>query len=157
MRKLSLLVAVLLSTACAPQEDVGSAQQPLVTFEDGADTLQNAAIGVHRVGPDGIILSVNARELADLGYAEEDYVGHSIVEFHVDADNIAGMLATLTAGSELHNHPARLRKADGSIAYVSIQSNTYRTAPLPAPFVHTRCFTSSITALDYYLLRAEQQ
>jgi len=157
MRKLSLLAAAFISAAaCAPQEDVGSAKQQIVTFEDGAATLQNAAIGVHRVGPDGIIISVNARELADLGYAEEDYVGHSIVDFHVDADNIAGMLATLTSGGELHNHPARLWKEDGSIAYVSIQSNTYRTAPLPAPFVHTRCFTSSISFLDYALLKLEQ-
>src|ERR1700730_13862889 len=51
-----------------------------------ADFFETAAIGLHWVGPNGLIVRVNRAELDMLGYAPEDYIGHHISEFHVDQD-----------------------------------------------------------------------
>src|SRR5262249_51604446 len=40
-----------------------------------ADFFENASIGMHWVGPDGIILRANQAELDLLGYRREEYVG----------------------------------------------------------------------------------
>ena len=40
-----------------------------------ADFFDNAALGLHWVGPDGIILRVNQAELTLLGYTRDEYVG----------------------------------------------------------------------------------
>ena len=42
------------------------------------DFFENAAIGLHWVGPDGTILRVNQAELDMLGFTREEYVGHNI-------------------------------------------------------------------------------
>ena len=49
-----------------------------------ADFFEEAPIALHFVGPDGIILRANRAELELLGYAADEYLGHNIVEFHVD-------------------------------------------------------------------------
>ncbi len=107
-----------------------------------ADFFENGALGLHWVGPDGIILRANRAELELLGYAPEEYIGHHIAEFHADRDAIDDILARLTRAEELHNYEARLRCKDGSIRHVLISSNVYRE---DGRFVHTRCFTRDIT------------
>ena len=42
------------------------------------DVLENAAEGIHRVGPDGIIQWANNSELELLGYRAEEYIGRHI-------------------------------------------------------------------------------
>lgn len=106
------------------------------------DFLENAAEGLHRVGPDGIILWANKAELAMLGYRWEEYVGHHIAEFHADPDVIASILARLGLGQTLHDEPARLLCRDGSIRHVVISSNAcFENGRLR----HTRCFTRDAT------------
>ena len=78
------------------------------------DFVENGAVALHRVGPDGTVLWVNQAELEFLGYAREEYVGRHIAEFHADAEAIADILARLTRGETLRNYPARL--ASGSPA-----------------------------------------
>jgi len=46
--------------------------------------IENAAIGIHWIDTDGIIVWANQTELDMLGYTREEYVGHHIAEFHVD-------------------------------------------------------------------------
>ncbi len=106
------------------------------------DFFENAAVALHWVGPDGVILRVNQAELDLLGYTREEYVGHYINEFHVDQHLINDLLSRLQAGEVLHDHEARLRCKDGSIKHVRINSSVYRE---DARFVHTRCFTRDIT------------
>jgi PAS domain S-box-containing protein len=107
-----------------------------------SDFFENASIGLHWVGPDGIILRANQAELDMLGYTREEYVGRSIAEFHVDAATIDDILARLAAGERLTEHPARLRCRDGSIKDVLIDSSVlFRDGR----FVHTRCFTRDVT------------
>jgi PAS domain S-box-containing protein len=106
------------------------------------DLVDNATVGLHRVGPDGTILWANQAELDLLGYAEHEYVGHPIAEFHADPSAIEEILARLRAGESLHDYEARLRARDGSIRHVLISSSAYLR---DGEFVHTRCFTRDIT------------
>ncbi|MBA2690607.1 MAG: PAS domain S-box protein, partial [Burkholderiales bacterium] len=80
-----------------------------------SDFFENAAVGLHWVGPDGKILRANRTELQLLGYSEEEYIGHHIAEFHADPPVIQGILTKLSGGETLHNREARLRCKDGSI------------------------------------------
>ena len=104
--------------------------------------LEHAAEGLHWVGSDGTILWANQTELEMLGYARDEYIGHNIREFHVDAPVIADILDRLTRGETLLSYNARLRHRDGSIRLVQINSNVRWHGD---QFLHTRCFTRDVT------------
>ena len=107
-----------------------------------SDFFENAAIGLHWVGPDGTILRANQAELDMLGYTREEYVGKNIARFHVDQEVIRDILDKLGSGETLREYEARLRCKDGSIKHVRISSNVLWE---DGQFVHTRCFTRDIT------------
>ena len=107
-----------------------------------ADFFENATVGLHWVGPDGIILRANRAELELLGYSREEYVGRHIADFHADEDVICDILQRLQAGERLDDYPARLRCKDGSIKDVLIDSSVMWR---DGEFVHTRCFTRDVT------------
>jgi PAS domain S-box-containing protein len=107
-----------------------------------ADFFETAAIGLHWVGPDGMILRVNQAELDLLGYRREEYVGRPIAEFHVDQPVIEDILARLRRGEAVHEYPAQLRRKDGAIRDVLISSSALFQ---DGQFVHTRCFTQDVT------------
>jgi PAS domain S-box-containing protein len=109
---------------------------------DLADFLDNALEGMHKVGPDGRILWANRAELALLGYSPDEYIGHKISEFHVDAHVIDDVLKRLLAGEAIYDQPARLRGKDGSIKHVLIHSNGRWE---DGKFRHTRCLTRDVT------------
>jgi PAS domain S-box-containing protein len=110
--------------------------------EELADFLENGVECLHQVGPDGTILWANKAELTMLGYQAEEYVGHSITQFHVDQPTIADVLQRLLRGETLYDYPARLRCKDGSIKEVLIHSNGRWE---DGTFRYTRCFTRDIT------------
>lgn len=110
--------------------------------EELSDFFENAAVGLHWVGPDGIVQRVNRAELDLLGYAREEYVGRHIAEFHVDRPVIEDILQRLATGETLHDYEARLRCKDDSIKHVLIDSNVLQEN---GRFAHTRCFTRDIT------------
>src|SRR5688500_7963910 len=91
--------------------------------EDINDFFENAALPLHWVGPDGTIIRANKYELDSLGYAREEYEGHSIAEFHVDQDVIEDILSRLKRGETLVDYEARMVAKDGSIRHVLINSN----------------------------------
>jgi PAS domain S-box-containing protein len=107
------------------------------------DFVDNAAIGFHSVGPDGVILWANRAELELLGYAAEEYIGHHIAEFHADKEQIAELLARLQRGEEVDDIEARMLASDGTIRHVLLSSNGYRE---DGRFVHSRCTTIDVTA-----------
>ncbi|MBC7985022.1 MAG: PAS domain S-box protein, partial [Candidatus Obscuribacterales bacterium] len=107
------------------------------------DFFENAAIGLHWVSPDGKVIRVNRAELRLLGYAEEEYVGRPVSDFHADPAVIEDILARLARGETLQSYEARLRCKDGSIKYVLITSNVLWE---DGQFIHSRCFTRDITA-----------
>jgi PAS domain S-box-containing protein len=104
--------------------------------------LDHAAEGLHWVGPDGTILWANQTELDMLGYSAEEYIGHNIREFHVDPPVIADILARLGRGETLLGYDARIRRRDGAIRHVQINSNVRWDGDR---FLHTRCFTRDVT------------
>lgn len=106
------------------------------------DFFDNAAIGLHWIGPDGTVLRVNQAELEMLGYTREEYEGHHITEFHVDKNVVEDILKRLKAGEVLQDYDARLRCKDGGIKHVRINSSVYRE---DGKFIHTHCFTRDIT------------
>jgi PAS domain S-box-containing protein len=110
--------------------------------EELTDFIENSAVGLHWVGPDGTILWANKAELELLGYTREEYIGHHIGEFHADSEVIEDILGRLTRDETLHSYEARLRCKDGSLRYVLISSNVNRRN---GEFYHTRCFTRDIT------------
>jgi PAS domain S-box-containing protein len=114
-----------------------------------SDFMENAVVGLHRVGPDGRILWANRAELDLLGYTSEEYIGRPVADVHADPATIEDILGRLSAREELHNYPARLRCKDGSIKHVLISSNARWEGDR---FVHTRCFTRDVTEV----VRAEQ-
>ena len=107
-----------------------------------ADFFENANVCLHWVGPDGTILRANRAELELLGYPAEEYVGRHIAEFHADQPVIDAILTNLTRGDTLHDYPARLRRQDGSIREVLINSSVLRE---DGEFIHTRCITRDVT------------
>jgi PAS domain S-box-containing protein len=109
---------------------------------DLRDFLENGVEGLHCVGPDGRILWANRAELQLMGYEEEEYVGRHIADFHVDAEVIGGILDDLHAGKSVREREARLRRKDGSVRTVLINSNVLWRE---GTFAYTRCFTRDIT------------
>jgi PAS domain S-box-containing protein len=107
-----------------------------------SDFLENGAVGLHQVGPDGVILWANQAELDMLGYAPHEYIGRHVAEFHVDRPVIDAILNRLFLGETLRDHPARLRCKDGTIRHVLINSNALWE---DGRFIHTRCFTRDVT------------
>ena len=79
-----------------------------------------------------------------LGYAEEDYVGRRIEEFHASRTTICDILDRLSRGEALHDYPATLWHKDGSTRDVLISSTALWEE---GRFVHTRCFTRDVTQL----------
>lgn len=108
-----------------------------------SDFFDNANVGLHWVGPDGIILRANRAELEILGYSPEEYIGRHISAFHVDPEVIENILTRLAAGERLENLPARLRAKDGSIRDVLINASVRHEN---GRFIHTRSFTLDVTA-----------
>jgi PAS domain S-box-containing protein len=106
------------------------------------DFLENGAVALHWVGPDGTILWANQAELDLLGYTREEYFGRHIAEFHADPEVIDDILERLRRGEQLSDREARLRCKDGSVRHVAIDSNVLW---FEGKFIHTRCFTRDIS------------
>ena len=109
---------------------------------DLTDLFENAVVGLHWVGPNGIILRANQAESNRLGYSRDEYVGHHIAEFHVDQSAIADLLTRLIAGDTLREWPAQMRCKDGAIRDVLISSHGLFEDGV---FVHSRCSTVDVT------------
>jgi PAS domain S-box-containing protein len=121
----------------------GRAEQSLRTSQQELlDFFENAAEGLHSAGPDGVILSANRAELEMLGYTREEYVGHNVAEFHVEAKVVADVFARLRRNETVKDWSARLFCKDGSIKHVLIDANAYFRE---GTFVHTRCFTRDVS------------
>ncbi|HWH40245.1 MAG TPA: PAS domain S-box protein [Usitatibacter sp.] len=109
---------------------------------DMADFLENAVMGLHRVGPDGTILWANRAELTMLGYEAHEYIGRNIAEFHADRALLGTIMETLAAGGELHEQPATMLCKDGSVRRVLVSSSGRIE---DGRFMSTRCFTHDVT------------
>ena len=109
-------------------------------FESSDNVLMNASIGIHFVNSEGIIIYANPFDLEMLGYSEDEYVGHHVSEFQIDAHILADILCRLGNKEPLSNYLARVQ-AKEKVKYILYNSNVYHKA---GEFVHTRCFASEI-------------
>ncbi len=107
-----------------------------------SDFFENAPVGFHQAGPNGIIQWVNRAELKLLGYSREEYIGHPVKNFYVDEERFQDLNERLWNGQTVHDYEVRLRCKDGSVRYVLISSNVLWEG---GKFIHTRCFTRDIT------------
>ena len=118
------------------EEETRRSKEQIISF------LETASIGMHWVGPDGIILWANAADFKMLGYEREEYVGHPIAEFHADQSVITNILARLWRNEKLQNQEANLKCRDGSIKTVLVDCSVLWEGDR---FLHTQCFTRDIT------------
>jgi PAS domain S-box-containing protein len=137
-----LLLSVAINQAAIVLQQRRSEEQIRRSERELADFFDNAAVGLHWVGPEGTILRANQAELNLLGYSRDEYVGRHIAEFHADREVVEDILCRLSAGENVRNRRARLRHKDGSIRHVLIDSSVLWE---DGKFVHTRCFTRDIT------------
>ncbi|RYD56506.1 MAG: PAS domain S-box protein [Sphingobacteriales bacterium] len=118
-------------------------EQRLIEAKNGLqEFIDSAAVGIHCVNKDGVVIYVNKAELDLLGYTRDGYVGHHISEFYADQPVIDDIMKRLLTCEELHSYEARLKCKDGSIRHVLISSNVCLR---DGEFQYTRCFTRDIT------------
>jgi len=107
-----------------------------------SDFLENAVEGLHRVGPDGLVLWANKAMLDLVGCSAEGYVGRHVSEFHADRETFEELWARLVAGESVYDFPMRLRRKDGSVRHVLVHSNArFEDGKL----LYTRCFFRDVT------------
>ena len=95
---------------------------PLPGDEDLREFLEHGSVPFHWVLADGTILKANRAALDLLGYAEHEYVGRNLADFHADAETLTELLEKRAAGEPLDGFEARLRCRDGSTKDVVIDS-----------------------------------
>jgi PAS domain S-box-containing protein len=110
--------------------------------EELSDFFEHASVGLHWIDADGRILRANKTELAMLGYAASEYIGHPVTEFHADRPVVDDMLDRLARGEALRNFPVRLRCRDGSIRHALISSNARWER---GRIAQSRCVTLDVT------------
>ena len=107
-----------------------------------ATVLETAAVGLSRIGPDGVIQWANDAELRALGYRRDEYVGRHVAEFHVEPSAVADIMARLHRGETLVDYEARMKARDGSFRWVLIDASVVRDE---GRFVHAQWFTRDVT------------
>jgi PAS domain S-box-containing protein len=123
-------------------------------IENWGNFTNYCSIGIHVVDKNGILLWANKTELNLLGYRPNEYIGHFVGDFHADPDSVADILAKLLRFETVANYPARLRAKDGSIKYVSVNSNVFQQSS--GEFVHSRCFTTEISEAVWEVMKQQQ-
>lgn len=108
-----------------------------------ADFFEHAPIGLNWTDASGRILKANQAELHMFGYSNEEYLGHSLAEFHEDEKALESVFAQLAEGKTIHNFEARIRCKDGQIKDVVMQINGLWE---DGKFIHARSFTLDVTA-----------
>ncbi|MDC8004290.1 PAS domain-containing protein [Aureisphaera galaxeae] len=115
-------------------------EKDLVRFED---LFENALIGLHIVGGDGIIKRANKADYTPIGLENDpaSYIGKHIAQFHSEQAVIEDMLDRLIHDRPLVSYKANLKSVEGDAVPVAIYSNSLMDG---SDFVNTRCFTKPV-------------
>ncbi len=108
----------------------------MAEFEDFEALVGNANVGIHCVDKDGFIIYANQRELENLGYTRDEYIGHHVSEFEVDKGELQKLLDVLGDCQSVQNYAYRVKGKDG-IKNIVFNSSVYQKE---GDFIHTRCF-----------------
>jgi PAS domain S-box-containing protein len=109
------------------------------------DCLESSVIGMHWTAPDGTVLWANQADLDLLGYAQEEYIGRNIAQFHADRRVARDILARVALGESVRDYPVSLRHRDGSLRHVLITSDRYLEG---GEFAYARTLTRDVTKLQ---------
>ena len=113
-------------------------------LEEVNDYLHKAPIALHWLSPTGVVLWANDTEISAIGYTREEYIGQNIIKFCPDSvDDCIKFMESLNSGKTLHNIPIKLRKKNGEIQHLLIDSNV--SCKGDGSFNHTRCFVRDDT------------
>ena len=96
-----------------------------------AATYEHAGIGIAEVDADGILLRVNARLCGLMGFSAEHLQGRSIFDetYPEDRDRDRAQFGRQAAGEiDRYTIEKRIRRSDGTYAWVSITSSSVRDA-----------------------------
>lgn len=133
---MAMVLAAGVSERNRAEEELRQKEQELTDF------VENAAVAMHWMGPDGTIVWANQSELDLFGYTHGEYVGRHIAEFYADQDTVRDILQRLSRNETLRNYEARIHCKDGSIKHVLINANVLWQ---DGRFVRTRCFSRDIS------------
>ncbi len=92
------------------------------------DLYDNAPCGYHSLAPDGVILRANRTELTLLGYAEDEFIGHRIVEFMTPESALTFQehYPRFLAAGHISNLEFNFVCKDGSIRPMLVDANLVR-------------------------------
>lgn len=107
------------------------------------DCLENAMVPMHWIDDNGLILWANVAELDVMGYDKEEYIGSSILDYHLDKNKILDILVSLKSNEIVKDHPADIKCKDGSIKHVLISANVLTK---DGQFIHSCFCTRDVTA-----------
>src|SRR5690349_20137459 len=105
------------------------------------DFVESVALPILWFAHDGTIVWANAAQLKLLGYTAEEYIGHTIREFHADRHSVQDLLTRLTTNQAVQDYEARLRRRDGAVIDVVIRARVYWRS---GEFVHAQCVTREV-------------
>jgi PAS domain S-box-containing protein len=135
----------------AEQESIEIALE--VSQQGISDFIENAQIGMHWVDIEGIIVWANQAEINLLGYDRSEYIGQPLINFHLDRSKFADVFQQLLNNQSITGCEAQMRRKDGSICDVSIDSNAFFKN---GKFIHARCFTRDISKQQAALRERKQ-
>jgi len=98
--------------------------------DEYADLYDRAPCGYHSLGPDGRIVAVNQTELAMLGYARDEFVGHHIGEFLTPESRVlfARRFEDFKQAGRMRDLDYDFVRRDGSILPVLISADMVKNA-----------------------------
>ena len=106
------------------------------------DFVENAAMALQWVAPNGTILWANRAQLEMLGYAAGEFVGRPVTDFCVDREAAEKLLGRFERGDSFSDFSVELRHHDGSVRDILISANPYRR---DGALIHNRCFARDMT------------
>jgi two-component system sensor histidine kinase VicK len=109
------------------------------------DFLDHVNMPLRCIDLNGVIIWANQAELDLLAYNKADYIGSTLASHLVNPSEAESMLAKLIQNEVLTDYATFLKKANGQIIQVLVNSSIYRKS---GEFIHTRCFTRDVTVAN---------
>ena len=133
--------ALTVDAYVALQEKVRTSteEEKKYSFDELNDFFDNAPVGVHFVGLNGVMLRANLAEVKLLGYESKPdaYIGKHVSNLHHDQELIMNLLERLVSGQSVIGQEAFMKRLDEDLVPVHIYSGL-RTKD--GKFQNTRCF-----------------
>lgn len=118
------------------------AQSALSVDAELREFLEEAAIGMQWLAPDGTILWANKTELGLMGYERQEYVGRRFTEFAAEPEVVEEALRRLRQGETVCGYELEVRCGGDRMRWVRLDANPWARE---GHLLHARCFMLDIT------------